>query len=470
MRLGPFLTKIQAASIHQSALRVLSEVGVRVEHSEVRSRLTIAGGTRDEANELVRFPPQAVEKLIAEATKKPLSNDSPRVSAGVGIYQCQYLDPHSSGLRSFDEDTTARMIGLARSLPRVAGIIMLGTPFIPDGIPAPYLPLAEKLYAWKYGVTEVGTIQLTGLCQPILDLYAWRANQLGKPLGDVCRARGFMLSPLRLARSECEQLLFFDERGVRMSFGSMQSQGGSAPVTLAGALVLFLAECIFLFLLNQCFWGDAEFSLSGSVPTMEPRTGLSRFGRPEMQRANIARADLARFYGCSATGHTGLTDAMLPSFEAGVQKAMGALITALAVGSGYVEAGLIAMDEVLSPVQMVLDDELTGALQALLADPLVDDLECAVEEIRAVGHSGHHLGTELTASRYKTDLFQPSTWSMHSLGSWESMHRAIDVDKARGIVSDFEHTFTPETYLTAGQEKELRAIIDRAVKASLANT
>jgi trimethylamine:corrinoid methyltransferase-like protein len=177
----------------------------------------------------------------------------------------------------------------------------------------------------------------------------------GKRLEDVVVAVGYMISPLRLARQECEQLLFFSERGLRMSIGHLPSQGKSAPITLAGSITLALAEQIFLFLLQRAFREDAVFAIGGDVMTMDMRKAASCYGRPEQQRINVAFADLARFYGCLCYGHTGLSDAKLPSFEAGVQKSVGALITALAVGRGTIEAGLLSTDEICSPIQMILD-------------------------------------------------------------------------------------------------------------------
>jgi hypothetical protein len=56
-------------------------------------------------------------------------------------------------------------------------------------------------------------------------------------------------------------------------------------------------------------------------------------------------------------------------------------MTALTVGAGTIEAGLLGTDEICSPVQMVLDHDLAGALSALLREPTVSEAECAGEEI-----------------------------------------------------------------------------------------
>jgi len=288
----------------------------------------------------------------------------------------------------------------------------------------------------------------------------------GKRLEDAVVAVGFMISPLRLARAECEQLLFFSERGLRMSIGHLPSQGGSAPITLAGSITLALAEQIFLFLLQRAFWEDAVFAIGGDVMTMDMRKAASCYGRPEQQRINVAFADLARFYGCPCYGHTGLSDAKLPSFEAGVQKSVGALITALAVGRGTIEAGLLSTDEICSPIQMILDHDLAGSLRALLAEPLVDEAECDFDEILTSGPGGNFLGADLTVQRCRTELFQPQTWSWQSVSGWLDSGKRIDVDYARDIFKRFDKGFSPVSQITTEEERELRKIIAKSITAT----
>jgi trimethylamine--corrinoid protein Co-methyltransferase len=200
-------------------------------------------------------------------------------------------------------------------------------------------------------------------------------------------------------------------------------------------------------------------SLGGAVSTVDMRSGISCYGRPEQQRINAAFADIARFYGCSAHGHTGLTDAKLPSFEAGAQRAVGALWTALACGHAHISAGLLSMDEVCSPVQMVLDHDLALGLNALLAEPVADDEACAFDEIASVGVGGAYLGTDMTAAKHREELVRPATWSGEFLAGWMTSGRRTDVDKARQIALELARTHPPQPMIAAEEETELRRVI-----------
>jgi len=465
MRLRPHLSVAQVELIHRNALRVLAEIGVRVEHASVREQLAAIGGERHEPAETVRFGPALVERLIGDANKQPMSEGQPQISLTCGLYQSLYHDPQTNRLVEFDEHQMAMYIALANSLPECGGASLLGIPFVADGIPMELNPLAEKLYAWKYSAQQGQSVQTTKLCQPVLDMFECHAGYAGKALADVVRVFGFMVSPLRLARPECERLLFFHERGFNMGIGHLPTQGGTAPVTIAGSITLALAEQVFLFLLRRALDPNASFSVYASVSTIDMRRGGFCYGRPEQQMINVLFADIARFYGCGCGGHTGLTDAKVPSVEAGAQKAVGALITALAVGYGSIEVGLLSTDEICSPTQMFLDREIALGLRALLAEPIINEIECAFDEIRDVGVGGNHMGTEFTAESFRRCLYQPQMWSAGSVAAWLASQPKADADLARERAVDFAHNFEPKSFISTEEERELRAIIQGAARS-----
>jgi len=467
MRLSSFLSGSQVETIHRNALRVLAEVGVLVEHEEVAKRLRSVGGEVDESGR-VRFPSTLVERALQDRTKEAPVENHPKVSVFSGIYQCQYLDPISGAYLPFDRDKLAFYLALAASLPGMGDRVLLGMPFEEPGIPISCGPLLEKVYCWRYGAVPGGAVQLSELCEPLLDLFECHASWSGRPLREVFAACGYMLSPLRLARVECEQLLFFAKHDCRMNIGHQPNQGGTAPITLAGVLTLSLAEQIFLFLLHSAFYENAPFELNGGVTTTDPRNVMAVYGRPEKQRVNAAFADIAQFYGCPCRGHSGLSDAKVPTTEAGAQKAIGALLTALALGEGFIEAGLLSIDEVCSPVQMILDYEIAKALSALLAEPTINDIECAFDEIAGLKAGEGFFGTELSASRCRTEMFLPKTWSKQSLSGWLRTGCKVDTDYARDWIASFNTNYCAGSLLSDAEERELSTIISKAARGTTA--
>jgi len=449
-------------TLHRATLRVLGEVGVRVEHPGVVDRLRAYGAVVGGDGQRVFLPHDLVEAAV-EAQRSPQPpGRSPAVGLYCGIYNSVYLDTMSGELRPFDEPALADYIGLARRVAGPSAVGMLGLPFLPASTSGSTLPLLEKLFCWKWGANPDGSVHLTALCEPLMDLFRCHADATGRALDEVFVATGYLISPLRLARPECEQLLYFAERGLRMGIGHMPSQGGSVPVSFAGAVALTVAERLFLHILELAMWGDGRLGLGSVVTTMDYRRCVSCLGRPEMHRITAALADMARFYGCDAWGGTALSDAKTPSCEAGAQKAIGTLAGALAAGSATIAAGLLAMDEVCSPVQMVMDADIAAAVNVTLARPSLDGLDAAVEEIARVGPGGSFIATDETARTYRRELWEPRTWEHLSLAGWAAAAKGSDVDRAKARALELMQAHPPTPLISEEHERELWMIVKRA--------
>ena len=447
------------AGIHSNALRVLSELGVEIELPDLAYLLEASGGIREGSR--VKFPAKLVERCISNADKKPIEFDRPGFGAHAGIYYCRFLDPDTGEMTQFNSDKLAAYIAFARSFREIRHVGILGSPFLPEGFRQGQQPMVEKLLAWKNGCLPEGAVHETSMCQALLNMFKCHAQAKGMPLENVFRAEGYMVSPLRMARPECEQLLWFRERGLRMGIGTMPSIGGTAPASIAGTLTLMLAEQIVLFIMNHALFGDNAFSLGVGCVGLDMRDASPCFGRPEQYRITIGMAEMAEFYGCACHGHSGLTDARLPTAEAGAQKAYSMMATASALGYASVSAGLMAVDEICSPVQMVLDVELVNALNALYDDINADDSECAADEIISAGCGGSHLGTEFTVERLHTGFWHSRAWSHGLISKWDISGKKTDADLALEVWQKFIESFEQESFIAADEERELISIIQR---------
>ena len=198
----------------------------------------------------------------------------------------------------------------------------------------------------------------------------------------------------------------------------MYALGANAPVTLAGAVTLNLAEQIALRILDWAWFGKKELRLGGSLSVMDMRTMIYPYGRPEMGLANLMLAQLARHYGASYSGHAALSDAKLPSVEAGYQKALTGIPTLMSCGSLWMDAGLLSIDEVCSPVQLILDHEFLSALAHMVKPFPVDEESIGLETIFEAGPAGQYLDKEHTVRYLRSEHWQPKIWSREMLAPW----------------------------------------------------
>jgi len=456
------MSSAEVGLIHHSALRILKEVGIEIQNQHLLEVLADFGLQVDFQTQRVRFSPSLVERFIAEAEKHDWEEARPRVGGSAGVYHGLYHDPASGELVDWTEETLAFYFALPRHLAHIDGARMLGCRL---PVPGPLEPLYERYYCWKYGAREDGSIHLDDLCPYLLDLYQVLADERGLPLEQVFRGTVYLVPPLKLGRHEAYQVAYFWERGLRVHIGDMYAMGATAPATLAGAVALNLAEQLALRMLDWALFGEKRLHLDVSISVMDMRTTIYPYGRPEMAIANLMTAQLARHYGGSFSGHAGLSDAKLPSVEAGAQKALTAIPTLLAGGDLWLDAGLLSIDEVCSPIQMILDDELLSALDRFAHEFQITEETIGLETIIEVGPGGHFLDKLHTVHHFRDEHWQPALWSRRMLRPWMEEGRHLDVDKARGMALEIQHRSAEPVGMSESLEREVLSVIERARKA-----
>jgi trimethylamine:corrinoid methyltransferase-like protein len=329
-------------------------------------------------------------------------------------------------------------------------------------VPAPLEPLYERYYNWKYGGSEGGSIYLDEICPYLFELYQVRADYQNIPIEDAFKSTVYLLPALKLGRHEAYQVQYFRERGLQVGIGDMYAMGGSTPVTLAGAVTLNWAESLALQILNWAWFGVRRFHLGCSISAMDIKTMIYPFGRPEMTMANVISAQIARHFGASFSGHAGLTDSKLPSVESGAQKAMSAAVTLMIGGSVWIDAGLLAMDEVYSPIQMILDNELLSALKHYTIDLEISDASIGLETVFEAGPGGGYLDKHHTVQYMRKERWHPEIWSRQMLQPWLASGSKLDVDIAREIALNIQQNMEPYQGLSGTEEREILDLIEKA--------
>ncbi len=458
----PLLSPAEMDCIHQGAMRLLREMGMEIQNRHLLTIAAAFGLPVDFDRPRVTFPTGMVEQFLTEAEKYDWEHAEPRVGGSAGVYNGRFHDPETGELIDWSEETLAYYFALARSLPIFDGAQMLGCRL---PVPAPLEPLFERYYCWKYGASEGSSIYLDETCPYLYDLYQARAGLLGRPIQDVFRGTVYLVPAMRLGQHEAYQVDFFRERGLRVRIGDMYALGATAPVTLAGAVTLNLAEQLALRILDWAWFGEKSLRLGGSLSVIDMRTMIYPYGRPEMALANLMLAQLARRYGAYYSGHAGLSDAKLPSVEAGYQKALTGIPTLLAGGSLWMDAGLLSIDEVCSPIQLILDHEFLSALRHLTKPYPVDERSIGLETILDAGPAGQYLDKEHTVRYLRSEQWQPSIWSREMLTPWLANSCKLDADKARDQAMAFQRDFqakSVEPLLPEEFEKEFQRILKYA--------
>lgn len=453
------IEKIIAVSLH-----ILEEIGAKINYPPLEKLMLESEPLYIyKKNERICIKKElAKNTLFATGSKR--KNFTPRINACAEIYEGKYLDPLDHQYKEWNEKNLLNYIKLAKYLPNVQQASILGFPV--EGYDRKKQPLYEKYYTAKYQLSgKMGgySVWETGLCESLYQIWNILAEEYKKPVEEIFNGGVYIISPLQLGYAEGEHLMWFRERGLKMFIGCLCSIGMTAPITPAGAISMQLSELMLAAVVARILYGETEPHIWSSLSVADMRTMSFRYGRPEQVLMNNAMCDIAAKYGLKYWGHGGLADAKVPSFEAGVQKTATALAHIMKGQNASVCAGLLSVDEVFSPTQMVLDNELTGYLKRIGQGFKVDEdslgpeglEECIFENVPFLGctHTAEHL----------REIWEPELFSRGMLQNWFSEGMTDDIKKAeKKAVELIKELPDPVSCISEECEKKILDIIEAA--------
>ena len=239
------------------------------------------------------------------------------------------------------------------------------------------------------------------------------------------------VSPLQFRSENIEIATIFARAGQPIYIGTMVMAGGTGPITLAGTVTLHNAELLAAMFLVYSISEQFHADIYNSGPhSMDPLSMICSFGSPNQALFGICMAQLGRYYGISRVANVGLTDALAPDFQCGVEKAVSAAYSALAGVQTIGCQGIVGADQGFSFEQLVLDNEWLSYSNYILHGVQVTEETIAADLIESVGISGNFLAEEHTVkhlrqSFLKSKLFKRQGWDAWVAdGGKESLQRA----------------------------------------------
>ena len=444
-----FLQEKDCKKLHQATLEVLRRTGCKVQDSEALELLRSAGAIIED-DELVKFPPQLVEWAIGKApstiTLCQRSSAIPavelaegKVNFGTGSDTVNLHHP-TEGRRKFTLDDVAACARLVDSLEQLDFCMSMGIPANID---------TEKQYVNQYATLVQNTVKpivfvcdTKEQCETIVEIASVVAgSREALRLNPTLLLYSEPITPLTHIKSSTQKLLFMAQEALPIVHSPAPMMGGTAPVTLAGGLVMGNAEVLSSLVMHQLKNEGAPFVYGTGLHHLDMKTTVSVYAAPEFQMARGAIADLARFYGLPSWGYSSCSDA--PVF--GPQAAMDAsyqVRDALMMGAnlvhdvGYIEAGIA-----FSPELVVLTAELIDMHRRFMSGFEINDETLAIDVIDKVGPGGSFLATEHTMKHFKEYWF-PKLFERRRYEKWAKVEKPDFFDrlkeKTMGLLQEYE--------------------------------
>ena len=467
--------------LHETALRILSEIGMRIDHAEALAYLDGAGCAVDKhstssashrpGGEERRADARAVRRRAALCRTDPhaLHGDvflhlprapRPTFDANTGGFVPFVLDLDGVRRTASMADVRAS-IRLADALPNID---LVGLPCSAQEVPASLRPVVMAAELVK-GTAKIGGIEAFRR----EDIpYLQRLAEVVRGSAEAARERPVLVgygeakSPLVIDENMAGIFVEYVRRGIPQSLDTMPAGGTTAPATSAGALALGLAETLGALTLAYAVNPDAVISLD-LCPTLTAMDTMifPYSGADRIPLLAAAMQMLADYYGRPGGCHGGKTDACQPGAQAGMEKALSILFPVLAGATGVGTLGHLENALTFSYQQLVIDDAIAGYIRRMLTGFGVTEETLAFDVIREVGIGGNYLTHPHTAASYRKEFYLSDLVERMPWASWEAQPvrgmEARAAEKARRLIA--EERPRP---LDAAQEREVDAIVAAA--------
>ena len=435
------LSADHVAAIHNAALRVLAEIGMRVLHPPARALFAMAGA-RVAGDMVFLDPAMVMERLQTVPPRFTLESRNPArnlqfggndvVFASVG--GPAYVMDNDRGKR---DGTFAEMCDYLKVIQSLNVLHQEGGgPFEPLDLPAN----TRHLDIYQAQITLLDKnwqTQSLGHARTMdgIEMAAIALGTTPEGLRDRPTLLGIINtnSPLQLDIPMAEGLMALASHGQVLVITPFTLAGAMSPVTLAGALVQQHAEAMAGIVLTQIVRPGVPVMYGGFTSNVDMRSGAPAFGTPEYAKAAQASGQLARHIGVPfrSSNVTAANDVDAQAAYESQMSLWGALMGGAHLvehAAGWMHGGLTASFE-----KLILDAEMLAMMAEYFRPIVVDEASLALEAIRDVGPGGHFFGTPHTMARYEKAFYAPllSNWDNH--GQWLEKGGVMARERANGV-------------------------------------
>lgn len=448
----PGFSEDEIAAIHDAALRILENLGIRVLLDEARTILKSGGALVDEETMMVCIGRDMVEAALATAPK------SIRLRAANPMRE-QTFAPGSmlfeagSGCPNVYDRTRGRRPG---SLVEYCETLKLQQSFDVIHVHGPSaepqdVPINLRHYAMMEGQLTLGDkplfVYARGRAQT---LQSFEMIRLAHQIDETEFENGVWAitiinsnSPRQLDIPMARAIIDFARAGQMSVITPFCLAGAMAPVTISGALALQHAEALAGIILAQLERPGAPVSYGGFASNVDMKSGAPAFGTPEHIRASLGSGQLARLIGLPWRSAAGASSNLADG--QGVQETTMALWGAVLAqatltlhAAGWLEGGLTFGYE-----KFILDVEALQSIAHLARPSPASADDIGYDSIAEVAPGGHFFATQHTMSRYQDAFYQPLVADLRNHGAWTEAGALSADQRATAIWQEKLASYTP---------------------------
>jgi trimethylamine--corrinoid protein Co-methyltransferase len=419
------LTTEQIDRIHDTAMRVLGEIGIEFREDEALALWAKSGAKVDGAR--VRIPRELLMGLVAQAPERfTLHARNPAQSAEIGgdtmVFGPTYGSPF---VRGFDGE---RRYGTIEDLNQLHKLAYMAPALQNTGAvicePVDVAIPKRHLHITASAIRHSDKSFMGPVTSP--ERAADAVRMCGIVFGEeFVHDNAVMVglvngnSPLVWDATMIGALRVYARSGQALVVAPFTLAGANTPASATATVAELMAEALAAIAYAQLERPGAKMILGSFLAAVSMKSGAPMAGTGELGLMNLMIGQLARRYKLPWRSSGMLTGSKITDAQAGYESAFNMFPIMLAGANyvmhcaGWTEAGLTA-----SFAKFMLDAEQMEMLWKFGHGPRFDDFDEAVATIADVGPGGHFLGTAHTQAHFQDAFFMSDLFDNNSFEQW----------------------------------------------------
>lgn len=458
--------------IHQASLHILEHTGVWIGHDAVLDHLERTDARVDRATQVVRFPAAMVQEVMRHAPGSWDRAGGPQpdfsVSADCGAQQVwDYRTRRARPVVPRDLVDAPRLV---QAMPHIDAA---GTLVHSPEVPAPVADLIAYRHRWHHTLKQGGggLGRCPSCCDALLpqsfdylcELLAIKQGATAAPRAPEFSFFMGVASPLRYGHDILAMALHTIRRGQVVGIGGNCNCGVQSPITPAANIALDHAERLAGMCLVTAVRPDARFYFCNHTYFLDLRSADIASGSPEQTLLALLGQKVLAHCGFRIVVNHPIMDvgAHVPDAQAGAEKMMYALLTALGGARGIGGAGQLKEDFCYE--QLVVDNEIAGYVKHLLKGAAITEETIALATIEELGIGASFLDCEPTLDHWREVYHAPQLFGRKRKSEWQRDGAKDALARAHEQAAATLAGETP-TFLNADQLAAMDGLIVRACK------
>ncbi len=444
------VTESQLDEIYAAALTVLEKTGFKMSHPVALKMCKSAGCKID--GDRVRVPGQVVEHCLKTAPKgfvvyDRLGNPALDLIGRNSYYGCSTGSPRTlDALTGEIRPTTFHDLEIGAKVSDALENIDWVMPF---GTTQDTPVHASFLYDFEACVKNT-TLPVMFLSEGGMDtLYIQKMAAACVGGKENLREKPFLMAypepitPLFYPDEVVERAFLAADWGIPQCPGTSQIIGATSPVTLAGAVVLWLAEALMSIVVLQLYKPGSRVFLSGNFGLFDMGTSVSAIASPETCMCLAVEAQMGQRLGLPTWGLAGASDSMQLDAQAGAESAFSVLSQGLSGLNLIHDVGYLGAGMICSPEMLVMGDEICGMTRHFLRGITINSETLATEIIDQMGPGGNFLQASHTFNHFKNETWFPTLMKRDYHDKWVEKGKPTTQDRVREKLATIMESHTP---------------------------